>query len=145
MSENPSHVISGLLSKRSELVSKINYYYQEIEKLNKDLTHVEKTIKIIDSSVSLKEQKVKIYRKPNEHFNHGQLSKIVIDILRESDTPLKTDDIISIVKEQYHIYADLFQPVRNALTYHRSNGRVKEVNNEHLFKEKLWTIAEIDI
>lgn len=136
-----SHVISGLLAKRAELIGKINFHYKEAEKLSTDLESIEKSIKIIDPSVNLKEQKEKVYRQYSNHFKVGELSRLILGVLRDSE-PMPANEIVDKIKEQNKkITGDILGSVRSTLSYYKKNGKVKEViSNAH--NKKCWALNE---
>jgi len=90
-----SHIVSALIKKRSELAGEIEYYKKLLDKAKSDLTSIDKTIHIFDDSIDLRTIKSKRVVKKS-YFSSGEATKMVLDVLRTADKPLKTDEISDI-------------------------------------------------
>lgn len=91
-----SHVISALIKKRSELAGEIEHYEKIIKECRENLTSIDKTIHIFDENYDLRTIKSKRVVR-NSYFASGEATKMVLDVLRTSDKPLRTDEISDIV------------------------------------------------
>ena len=91
-----SHVISALIKKRSELSGEIEHYEKIIKERKANLTSIDKTIHIFDDSYDLRTIKSKRVVK-NSYFASGEATKMVLDVLRTADKPLRTDAISNII------------------------------------------------
>ena len=85
-----THVISGLVAKRSELLGIILSHQTIIKQLSSMIVHIDSTIKLFDPEYDLRTVKVKIKRTPNPWFEHGEVGRMILDILRKSSQPLST-------------------------------------------------------
>lgn len=83
-----SHVVSGLVAKRSELAGLIDHHRKEIDRLADDLTHVDAAIKIFDPEYDLRTVPIRLLRKRNQLFKVGESARRVLDALREIGTPM---------------------------------------------------------
>ena len=83
-----SHVVSGLVAKRSELSGLIAHYKDEIRRIAADLAHVDAAIKIFDPEYDLRTVPNRLLRKRNQLFKVGESARRVLDALRESGTPM---------------------------------------------------------
>ena len=83
-----SHVVSGLVAKRSELAGLIDRHRKEIDRLADDLTHVDAAIKIFDPEYDLRTVPIRLLRKRNQLFKVGESARRVLDALRESAAPM---------------------------------------------------------
>ena len=85
-----SHVISALIKKRSELSGEIEHYEKIIKEYRENLASIDKTIHIFDETYDLRSIKSKRVIK-NSYFASGEATKMVLDVLRTADEPIKTD------------------------------------------------------
>ena len=83
-----SHVVSGLVAKRSELAGLIDHHQKEIDRLAGDLSHVDAAIKIFDPAYDLRTVPIRLLRKRNQLFKIGESARRILDALRESGTPM---------------------------------------------------------
>lgn len=93
------HVISALTKKRAELLGEIQHYQQLIKFLKENLSHIDKTILLFDENYNIKSIKPK---KPtmNRYFKAGEAKIYILDMLRQSKEPLRTDRISEIIAKQ---------------------------------------------
>ena len=63
-----SHVISGLVAKRSELAGLIEHHQKAIDRIAADLSHVDATIKLFSPQTDLRTLRPKEYRERNRYF-----------------------------------------------------------------------------
>jgi len=88
-----SHVVSGLVSKRSEIAGLINHHQSEIRRLAADLAHVDGAIKLFDPDYDLRTVKPTTVRVRNSWFEHGNVGRQALDALRLAAAPLSTRQI----------------------------------------------------
>jgi len=79
-----SHVVSGLVAKRSEIAGLVSEYQTRIDQLRVDLEHVDATIKVFEPEYDLRTLPVKAVRQRNKYFRHGERQRLVLDIMREA-------------------------------------------------------------
>ncbi len=89
-----SHVVSGLLDKRSELVGIIELKQKEIKLLEEQVSALDVTLKIFDNDIDLRKLGGKRVYKSNKLFAHGELSKLVLDTVR-----VKSMDYTELLQE----------------------------------------------
>lgn len=131
-----SHIISGLSTKRAELLGKIAYHKKEIKALVENLTHIDKTMRIIDPEIKLL-SKDKAYREYNKHFKNGELSKLVLEVLRDSKAGLTVGEILDKAKEIKGIDDISLMSVRNCLNNYAKKGVVERAT---VGDKKVWLI-----
>lgn len=124
-----SHVVSGLVSKRSELAGLIDHHQQEAARLVNDLVHVDATIKLFSPELNLGTIKTKQYRRYSRLFKQGECHRLSLDALRVAGVPISTAivaegvmKIKGIATEQYQTVCD---SVNNSLRYAESTGKVR--------------------
>ena len=77
-----SHVVSGLVAKRSEMAGLIQHYQSEIARVSGDLRHLDATIKLFAPEFDLRTVRAKEHRERNQYFRQGERPRMVLDILR---------------------------------------------------------------
>lgn len=88
-----SHVISGLVFKRSELAGLVEHHRKQIARIGDDLKALDAAIKIFDPDYDLRTVRAKSHLTKNSFFEHGEASKLILDVLRETEGKLNTLDI----------------------------------------------------
>ncbi len=84
------HVISGLVSKRAELSGLFQQHQAELRRIAIDLSHIDGAIKLFDPDYDLNEIKAKVPKPINPWFEHGEASRMILDVLRSASTALST-------------------------------------------------------
>jgi len=142
-----SHVISALIKKRSELSGEIEHYEKIIKKCRDNLTSIDTTIHIFDETYDLRTIKSKKVVKKG-YFANGEATKLILDALRTSKSPIKTSDLIDILakkkslsfsdnKERYSFSKN----VSVALNHICKKGLIEQVAKES--GTAIWSIAKI--
>ncbi len=88
-----SHVVSGLVAKRSELAGLVQHYQTEISRMTGDLTHIDATIKLFAPEFDLRTLRAKEHRERNQYFKLGECQRMTLDILREAESALTSRQI----------------------------------------------------
>ena len=141
-----SHVISALVKKRSELSGEIEHYEKIIKECKENLTSIDKTIHIFDETYDLRTVKSKRVIK-NSYFTSGEATKMVLDVLRTTDKPLRTDEISDIVASKKSLILEgkdkinFQKSILYALNTSEKRGLVASVGKEGL--SLMWSIAKI--
>lgn len=91
-----THVISALVSKRSELLGEIQHYEALIKEHKENLVSIDKTIHIFDISYDLRTIKSKRVTR-DRYFQTGEAVVLILDTLRKSNKPMKTDEICTMI------------------------------------------------
>ncbi|MDI1277100.1 hypothetical protein [Methylobacter sp.] len=92
-----THVISALTAKRSELAGLVAHYRKEIVRISEEVRMLDASIKLFDPDYRIRSIKPKRYQKKSDFFKHGEAPRTILDILREADRPLSTNDIAKSV------------------------------------------------
>ena len=88
-----SHVISALASKRAELSGEIERTHQHLSKLIAELENLDATLLLFDPDYPIETIKPKAFRPPDDWSNRGEMTRVVLGILRQAAEPLTTRDI----------------------------------------------------
>lgn len=87
------YVVTGLVKRRAELAGKIEAMHEELRKLLADLETIDNTLAIFDPTIACETIKPKAFRPPSDWSNYGQMTRIVLNILRGASEPMSTKDI----------------------------------------------------
>jgi hypothetical protein len=85
------HVPSGLKAKRAEIAGKIEMMQREMRVLVATIGHIDATIRTFDPAVDLEDIAPKL--PPRFQAFKGEVSRILLDALREAKTPLPVFDL----------------------------------------------------
>ncbi len=89
-----SHVVSGLISKRSELAGLIEHHASAMNALKFKLTHLDATIKIFAPEIDLRTMRSKEHRVRNPIFGGHEAPRRIMDALRTSGKPMTSRALI---------------------------------------------------
>ena len=140
-----SHVVSGLVSKRSELAGILEHHQKEITRLSAEVSAIDGAIKVFDPSYRIQDIKSKRQFKVNPFFAHGELHKIILEVMRDAEQPIATPDICTQVIDRKGLTLDSEQlgmvraSVSNALNRQSNKGMIRSVGNEGL--ANVWEVA----
>jgi len=135
------HVVSGLIKKRAELVGKISYYKKEIKVVNEELKHLDSTIKLFNPDIKLNLLSEKVFRPNKSCFKQGEISRLIFDILKSKNEPMKVKDIaheIMNIKDFGYDIKTIFNTIRRILYHYTKRGVLKTFDNDDLSKS--WAI-----
>ncbi len=86
------HVVSGLIRKRGEIVGRLEAAQSQVRQLILDLDNLDATIRLFAPDVDL--DAVKVRPVPPRHAaGHGEVSRLIMDILRNTVQPVTTRDV----------------------------------------------------
>lgn len=88
-----SHVVSGLVAKYAELAGLYQHHLEVMRRIAADLDHLNITIKLFDPAFDLRTVKVTNHRYSNTWFEHGETTRMALNVLRTAPTPLSTRQI----------------------------------------------------
>ena len=100
MSTNP--IISGLFDKKKEILDSIEGYEALIKKARLNLSVLDQTIALFDESYT----KTSTRKMSHRYFETKKKKKLILDVLKSSDVPLKTNEIALRVAETKGISLD---------------------------------------
>ena len=95
-----SLVVSGLVSKRSELVSMLEHYAQEVDRLDAELRHLDETIKLFAPEMDLRTLPPKRFVETNRIFRQGESNRCMLEVLREAGGTLNTQQIAQRIADK---------------------------------------------
>ena len=92
-----SHVVSALANKRAEIAGMIVRTQQQLGQFRADLAHVDATIRLFAPAMEPGTIPVKRIRESDLLFEHGGLSRCVLDTLRRAGAPIRAPDLVRAV------------------------------------------------
>lgn len=87
-----SHVVTALIRKRGEIAGRIEHTQTQLRQLVIDLDNLDATLRLFKPDIDLEEIRPKPLP-PRHHAFKGEISRIVLSALRQSDKPLTTHDL----------------------------------------------------
>ena len=101
-----SFVLPGLVRKRAELAGDIERTQADIQRMIRELEALDQTIKLFDADYQIEAIRPKTFRPPKDWANRGEMSRIVLNVLRQAAEPLTTRDVaFQFMKERAHAEA----------------------------------------
>lgn len=87
-----THVVSALIRKRAEIAGQIEHTQSSLRQLIIDLDNLDATIRLFKPDIDLEEIKPKPLP-PRHQAYKGEISRIVLETLRQSEKPLTAQEI----------------------------------------------------
>lgn len=139
------HVLSGLIKKRREIAGKIEGTHDALRALMIDLDNLDAAIRIFKPDIDLETVKPKPLPPRNQAFK-GEVTRIVLDVLRKAETPINSHELtMHVMTERGLNTADkklvrtLQKRVGACLKHHRNRGLIRSRGNIGRFLA--WEIA----
>ena len=95
-----SMVISGLVTKHSELAGQIQHYQKQIDRMQADMNAIGSAIKIIDPEFNLREIKAKTPKPNNRFFKSREATQLILEAFRDLGGDQATDAIQAYIAER---------------------------------------------
>jgi hypothetical protein len=92
-----SHVVSALVNKRAEIAGMIARTQQQLDKFRADLGHLDAILRLFAPTVKPETIPAKRIRRADPLFEHGELSRRVLDALRRAGAPILAPDLVRSV------------------------------------------------
>src|SRR5258708_17316591 len=86
-------VVSGLIKRRAELAGEIERTHENLRKMVLDLENLDATIVQFEPDFRVETIRPKAFRPPKDWSNRGQMTRIVLSILRQASEPLTSREI----------------------------------------------------
>jgi hypothetical protein len=87
------YVLTGLVKRRAELAGEIEATHDRLRKLIADLEHLDATILQFEPAYELDKIKPRAFRPPADWAHRGEMTRLVLDILRQAAEPMTTRDV----------------------------------------------------
>ena len=140
------YVVTGLVKRRAELAGEIEATHERLRLMVADLENLDATIIQFAPDIRAETIKPKAFRPPQDWANRGQMSRIVLSILRQASEPLTTRDIAlqmlverALDKSDQRLLRLMTKRVGVALRTQRDSERVKASQGPGQFM--LWEVV----
>ena len=139
------HVVTALVRKRAEIAGRIEHTQTALRQLIIDLDNLDATIRLFKPDIDLEEIRPKPLP-PRHHAFKGEVSRIVLSALRQSDKPLTTHDLAQHVMAERGLNTADKKLVRvfgkrvgACLRHHRAKGVLRCAQGPGQYQ--LWEIV----
>lgn len=139
-----SHVVSALVKKRARLMGELSYHLEAVKRLESAIDAAGQSIKIFEPNYRLGTIKP-IRRKRSSYFKQGECTRLVLDVLRESEVPMDMAAILGAVIDMKQLDPDeldmqaVNETVVNVLKGLRHRGVVNRGSASQC--ENSWSLA----
>jgi hypothetical protein len=110
-----SFVVSGLLTKHSELLTLLDHHASEVDRIDAELRHLSATIKLFAPETDLRTLQPRRFIETNRIFRQGESNRAVLEVLREAGGTLNTQQIAQRIADKKRLDADKVKAVRDTI------------------------------
>ncbi|MGR9012033.1 MAG: hypothetical protein ACU83U_00160 [Gammaproteobacteria bacterium] len=140
-----SHVISGLVSKRSELAGLVQYYQAEISRITRNIQHLDASIKLFDPDFDLRTIRAKEHREKNPFLKSGEATRMVLDVLRGSEAAMTSRQIAEglLQRKGAESSTENIERIQNSAlnVLKRLENKGLIIQSEKIGQSRTWRIA----
>lgn len=140
------YVLEGLIRRRAKLAAEIEQAHEAVRKMVADLEVIDAAILQFDPSYPVESIKPKGFRPPSDWAHRGEMSRIILTVLRQASEPMTTRDIAlemlvsrALDRSDQRLLKIMTKRVGVALRHQRDNGVVRSVEGPGQFM--LWEVA----
>src|ERR1700722_1327212 len=150
MTEDRSHALSGLVTKRAEIAGQITHTRATLRQQLIDLDNIDAAIRIFDPGYDVESIKPKAPSPAYSVSFRGEFVRLILDMMRAAKGPVTTREVaFHVMRERGLNTADdalvaLFNRRTRALLYHyQTRGVVRAVQGNETGRRKFnwWEIA----
>jgi hypothetical protein len=145
MTPDRPNTVAGLVAKRAEIAGQIVAAKATLRQLIIDLDHVDAAIRLFDPDIDLATIKPRPLPPPHKAYR-GQITRIVLDALREAKGPLTTKQLAQhVMAERGLNTADVrlvgvfSKRLGATLRHHRDRGLLRQIKDRGEFV--VWEVA----
>jgi hypothetical protein len=141
-----NYMVEGLAKARAELAGEIDRTHERLRELVANLEHIDATLRIVAPDLAVEAIKPKVFRPPADWSKRGEMSRMVLSILRTARQPMTTREIAERMVVERGIQATtqalnaMTRRVACALRTQREKGVARSTEGEAGFWQ-LWEIA----
>lgn len=139
------YVLTGLVKRRAELAGEIEATHETMKRLLADLASIDATIIQFSPGYVVEAIRPKAFRPPRDWAHHGEMSRLVLNILRMSAEPMTSRDVAlemlvsrALDKSDIKLLRLMTKRVGVALHNQRANGAVRSHQGPGQFV--LWEV-----
>lgn len=142
------YMVTGLVKKRAELAGELETTHNRLRELVNDLASIDATLRIVAPDMVVEAIRPKAFRPPEDWSKRGQMSRLVLSILRQSKEPLTTREIAAQMlleramdAEDVRMLRVMTKRVATALRDQRDKRRV--TSEEGPGNYQLWRVGDV--
>lgn len=140
------YVLTGLVKRRAELSGQIEATHADLRKMVVALEHLDETIRQFDPNHNVEGIRPKAFRPPRDWAQRGQMTRLVLSILRQAAEPMSSRDVAlellvsrALDKSDQRLLRIMGKRVGVALRHQRDAGVVRSQQGPGMFT--LWEVA----
>ena len=134
MVEN-DHVISGLMKKREELVTSLEYHGGEVLKFGAAIASVDATIRLYDPEFMPESGPLRSAGRSNRHFKTGEAPVLILDYMRDHKGPQPTTEIVRHIAAIKGVNRDTLTEHQFQAFYNLLSKTIKRLGTNGTLKE----------
>lgn len=139
------YMVTGLVKKRAELAGELTTTHDRLRELVNQLEHLDATLRFVAPDVEVEAIRPKSFRPPEDWSKRGQMSRLVLSIVRQSRETLTSREIAAQMLLERAMATDdmkllqlMTKRVSVALRDQRDKGRVTSIEGPGTYL--LWAI-----
>lgn len=140
------YMVTGLVAKRAELAGELESTHNRLRELVNQLEHIDGTLRIVAPDMVVEAIRPKAFRPPDDWSKRGQMSRLVLSILRQTKEPLTTREIAAQMlleramdTDDQRMLRTMTKRVAAALREQRDKGRAVSTDGPGTYQ--LWEVA----
>jgi hypothetical protein len=139
------YMLTGLVKRRAEMAGELEAMHERIRKLVADMEHLDATIRIVAPDYEPETISPKMFRPPQDWSGRGQMSRMVLSIVRTAKEPITSREIAARMILERGLAMDdkllrlMTKRVSTALRDQREKGRVTSEQGPGTYA--LWSIV----
>ena len=133
------YMVTGLVKRRAEIAGEIGKLQTRMAECSRDLETLDATLKIVAPELDIPAIAPKMFKPPEHWSKRGEMSRVVLDILRVSRGSMTSRDIAAQMIVQRGMAATpklanlMSKRVATALRTMRDKGMVRNAGNPNAF------------
>ncbi|QIF80345.1 hypothetical protein [Brevundimonas sp. 'scallop'] len=142
---NSQLALHALVRKYAEIAGDVTHARSTVQKLTADLAHIEAAIRLLDASVDI--SAIRPSRPSLKRSQKGEVTNILLDVLREADQPLPPRTITERVMKRRGMCIEnaveldvMLKRVRACLRNQRNQGVLHPVGKDGF--AQLWDVVQ---
>lgn len=124
-----SHVISGLVKKKSALLGEADHIKTQLKTIEQDIVALDRSILLFDPEFDTRSVRTTKHKPIDRLFRHGELTATVLDVLKAASSPLRDIEIAEKTSEKLEVGQDISANVRGSLYALHNKGAVRKVTD----------------
>jgi hypothetical protein len=139
------YMVTGLVKKRAEMAGELAATHDRLRELVNQLEAIDATLRIVAPDMEVEAIRPKAFRPPDDWSKRGQMSRLVLSILRQSKEPLTSREIAAqmlleraLDTSDVRMLRIMTKRVGTALRDQRDRGRVVSEDGPGTYQ--LWHV-----